>query len=155
MIEEQIDIIEYMRRNKLASAICCTTNTTLNQNKELIMGKGIAKVFKEFYPSLPSIWGKMLLDVTIRIPNYSGILCLRYSEPPALVSFPTKRNWRLPSDLSLIEKNLKDLVHISNILGWTKIVLPRPGCSCGGLDWETQVKPLCEKLDDRFTIVSL
>jgi len=35
-------------------------------------------------------------------------------------------------------------------------VLPRPGCSNGGLDWETEVKPVISKiLSDRVWVITI
>ena len=33
------------------------------------------------------------------------------------------------------------------------IVLPRPGCGAGELDWETQVKPLCAEYGDWLWVI--
>ena len=38
-------------------------------------------------------------------------------------------------------------------MNFSSVLLPKPGCANGGLNWE-QVKPLLEQyLDDRFTII--
>lgn len=41
-------------------------------------------------------------------------------------------------------------------MGWQFVYLPRPGCKNGGLDYNSQVKPILEKhlTDDRFRIIS-
>ncbi len=72
-----------------------------------------------------------------------------------IFSLPTKNEYWLPSPIVLIERSLKELVSlVDHTYKAQNIVLPRPGCGLGGLDWETAVKPLCEKyLDDRFTVV--
>jgi hypothetical protein len=37
---------------------------------------------------------------------------------------------------------------------WQHIVMPRPGCGNGGLDW-ADVEPVLSKLlDDRFTVIT-
>jgi hypothetical protein len=58
--------------------------------------------------------------------------------------------------MEIIEFSAKALLWQTRILNWRKVLLPRPGCSNGGLDWETQVKPVLEKIlnDDRFVIIS-
>lgn len=78
-----------------------------------------------------------------------------YYQRKALVAFPTKHNWwDKKSDIELIEQSCKELVTISKIHDWRRIVLPRVGCGCGGLDWDTVVRPVCEKiLDSRFMLV--
>lgn len=47
----------------------------------------------------------------------------------------------------------KQLIDICEGRGITSCYLTRPGCALGGLDWESQVRPLLEPiLDDRFII---
>ena len=72
-----------------------------------------------------------------------------------VISFPTKHHWRAKSDLKLIENSAEKLLNFAKIgLVWKHIWLPVVGCGLGGLDWDTQVKPLLSSiLDDRFTVV--
>ena len=143
-------------------AICCTTNNVVTDTG-LVMGAGIAKVFKEVFPHLPITWGARVLVnakrygdkcnglICSRVPNYSGTA--KMCDILYLIALPTKNHWKDPSSLPLIEQSLKSLVKLTNYMGWSDVWLPRPGCLNGGLSWEKQVKPLCEKhLDNRFTV---
>ena len=152
MIEIKCDLFEYIKTNEV-DAICCTTNMVVKQNGELVMGAGIAKEFANRYPTLPKIFGDWIKQESSRT---SARTYLVTEFQPQCIYFPTKIHWKNPSKLWLIEKSLKELVMITDYNKFNIVVLPRPGCSNGGLDWESQVKPLCEQyLDDRFIVISL
>jgi len=54
----------------------------------------------------------------------------------------------------LIRQSARQLVEMADKFGWGSVVLPRPGCGNGGLDWD-DVRPILEAiLDDRFTVVT-
>src|SRR5690606_35868032 len=61
-----------------------------------------------------------------------------------IVNFPTKRDWRRPSEYSYIEEGLKDLVRIIQEQNIKSIALPPLGSGNGGLDW-LKVKVLLER----------
>jgi hypothetical protein len=64
--------------------------------------------------------------------------------------------WKARSPLWLVERSAK---FIAELVGESpsfieQIFLPHVGCDNGGLDWETQVKPVLDKyMDDRYTVV--
>jgi len=72
-----------------------------------------------------------------------------------IVSFPVENSpFEVPS-LGLIERSARELVELVDYKGWPEVVLPRPGCGGGGLDWQS-VRPLLEPLlDERFVVISL
>jgi hypothetical protein len=72
-------------QNGSYDAVCCTTNKIVKSNGELVMGAGIAKLFKERYPSLPKEWGER-----IRSGNHMHGMMLTKQECLYLVAFPTK-----------------------------------------------------------------
>lgn len=161
MIEVTGDLFEYIKDNPV-DAICCTTNMVVKANGELVMGAGIAKVFAKKYPTLAKDFGKTVLQMRAKgyVPNvflaHEPTLKPTREYSPRIVYFATKDDWRKPSTLEIIEESLKQLTKLSRLNTWDKVVLPKPGCSNGGLDWKEQVRPLCEKyLDDRFIVISL
>lgn len=67
----------------------------------------------------------------------------------------TVEGWKAYSQLPLIERSAKfirDFIDESPLI--ERVLSVRPGCSNGGLDWESQVRPVLEPyFDDRFIIM--
>ena len=128
------------------SAVCILTNETIYNNKN-VMGGGIAKEAALRNPNLKFKCAECIVNdkFSLGIDKVSGAEMLRFS---------TKDNVWEDSKLNIIEMSLIKLRHYCNLNPNKTIYLPRPGCGLGGLDWETQVKPLCEKylnnLDNLF-----
>lgn len=124
-----------------------TTNGQVDSKGAAVMGGGCALEAAQRYPTLPLRLGQ-------RLQIWGNHCHVFYIGRDVIVSVPTKDDWRDPSDLNLILRSLGELQSLANERGWKKILLPRPGVGLGRLDWETQVKPICRLLDDRFCIVS-
>lgn len=64
--------------------------------------------------------------------------------------------WMAKSDLELIQESAWELRHLVEKQGIQSVVVPRPGCSAGERDWDTEVRPrLVEPFkDDRFFIIT-
>jgi O-acetyl-ADP-ribose deacetylase (regulator of RNase III) len=125
---------------------CVTTNCTLNSRGHLVMGAGIALAAKKLYPDMPKLLGKW-----VREYGSEPLLC----PPERIISFPTKHHWRENSDFNLIAKSASKIALLADQFKIDQIVLTRPGCGCGGLQWE-DVKPLIAPfLDDRFTVLNV
>lgn len=135
-------------------AVCCTTNNVVKKNGELVMGAGVAKEFAHKYPWLPKNWGGRVLKHTARYPgDHPTIFITLMQKKPHLVYFGTKYDWNDYSDIELIANAAQGLSMLSEVLDWTSVLLPRPGCDNGGLEWkevEARIKPW---LDNRFTII--
>ncbi len=71
-----------------------------------VMGKGIAKSFRERYPSMYSEYRKLCDNGAHAIGN----LHLWKGGDHWVLNFPTKTTWRLPSKLDYIEKGLETFV---------------------------------------------
>jgi len=125
---------------------CITTNGMLTKQGLAIMGKGIALEARLRHPDLPYILGQLIKEKG----NHVYFLKIGY------FSFPTKNDWKNNSSLELIERSCIELIDLVNDPWYqiTEVVLPKPGCGNGGLDWKV-VKPILEKyLDDRFSVIS-
>lgn len=132
-----------------ADAIVITTNGSLKRNGDAVMGKGCALDAAEIDPLLPARLGMMIAVEGNRLHVFHG-----WKETTALVAFPVKHQWYNRADLSLIVDSTVSLLDEANRWDWEDVVLPRPGCGAGRLDWEKNVKPLIEiVLDNRFTVV--
>lgn len=122
-----------------------STNGSVKQSNDLIMGRGCAFEAKERNPGISAVIGEA-------IKRYGNQVM--WFEDFKLGILPSKDKWYLKSNLSLIEQTLQQLVNLVQDNRWPKVVIPKLGCGNGGLDWESQVKPLMEKyLDDRFIVV--
>lgn len=150
MIEITGDFWSHLDQNRdIYDAICCTTNTVVKLNGELVMGAGIAKDFANEYSWLPKHWGERVKKQTMPL-----VLVTLMKKRPHLVSIPTKIDWKQPSPLDLIWESITELSLLTEQLGWKKILLPRPGCKNGGLSWKEQVRPILLQLDDRFVVIN-
>lgn len=133
-----------------ADAICLTTNGFVKNCGRAVMGAGVALQAKQRWPEIDLKLGSHIKDKG----NMVGVVYW-YREPKFtyIVSFPVKNNWFENADLKLIEKSCKELVALADMCQWKKIIVPKPGCANGKLQWK-EVKPLCEKyFDDRFIII--
>lgn len=132
-----------------ADAVCVTTNGIINGRGELVMGRGTAREAALRYPALP----RLMANWVSNRGNCVGMFAMR-SGDPAVVSYPTKWDWRLPSDLALIKASAIQLEQLADSMQWQTVVLPRPGCGAGGLDWR-DVKTLIDgTLDSRFIVAN-
>jgi len=106
-----------------------------------VMGKGIAKRFKEIYPEMFTqyqvLCDKKQLDI--------AKLWLYKTPNKWILNFPTKVHWRNPSKPEYIEAGLNKFAVTYATHAITSIAFPRLGCGNGELDWETVVRPLMTK----------
>jgi len=146
MKEYKLDIMEALKRSDV-DAVCIPTNLTVKNNGSAVMGAGIAKLLRDKFASRQ-------LDIRLGQNLQNGIkgvhiICdvITVDSPDAyitkwLLAFPTKNHWKDPSPIELIIQSAQQLVQFTNKEGWSRVVLTRPGCGLGGLDWETEVKPV-------------
>ena len=150
MIESVGDLWDFHNKGEW---IVITTNGTIKRNGEAVMGRGCALECKQRFPDIPRHLGELLQEfgnIPFDLIHYH------------IITLPVKHNWWEKADLALIESGLKELYHHINDLECTPhgnnkltIYMPRPGCGNGKLDWNSQIKPLCEKyLDDRFVVLT-
>lgn len=102
-----------------------------------VMGKGLALQFKQKYPGMMPGYIEACMTHRLRPgtllwqPHCGGYIC----------QFPTKDDWRNPSQLEWVEWGLQTFIASASKRGITRAIFPPLGCGNGGLHWE-QVKPL-------------
>lgn len=137
----------------LSEAVCITTNGIVKKDGRAVMGAGIAKQANMSFNGLALNLGNLLTRYGNQVYDMGFYRDSISGKQIRIITFPTKHNWRDKSDLELIETSARQLVNICNEAGITTCYLTRPGCSNGGLNWESQVRPLLESiLDNRFVI---
>lgn len=110
-----------------------------------VMGKGLALEFKNRYPAMFDKY-KSFCDKGVFKP---GVLWIYKAEDGKWVlNFPTKVDWKNPSELSYIEDGLKKFVEIWKEKGITSVAFPLLGCNNGGLDPDVVI-PLMKKYLDQ------
>jgi len=135
-------MIKYITGNILDSNAEALVNTV---NTIGVMGKGIALQFKKAYPNNYKAYekacknkevlvGKMFVTQDSNITTGERII----------INFPTKTNWRKPSEYKYIEDGLENLFKVINDKKIKSIAIPPLGAGNGGLNWE-KVKKIIEK----------
>jgi hypothetical protein len=124
--------------------LCITTNGYVKRNGECVMGAGIAKTARDNIPGIALRLGTLI--------SKHGNRCFRLT--PKLATFVVKHNWYEDADLDLIRKSCKEITEMADKFGWSKVLIPRPGCGNGKLSYKVVEPILQELLDDRFHIVT-
>jgi hypothetical protein len=120
-----------------------TTNGAVRRDGCAVMGRGCAKQATQKYPALQGLLGSQLKLRGNHVTEFSLW---------NLLTFPVKHSWEQDADLVLIARSAREL------RGWLEdhdqplVVLPRPGCGNGRLDWEV-VKPLLLSLPDNVAVI--
>jgi hypothetical protein len=160
----------------VAEHICITTNPIVNSKALAVMGRGCALEAATRWPYVREMLAQHI-GLHGNTPHALGVVggengvVWRYPSTPlentlqtqffdggsVLWSFPVKHHWQQPADLVLImhsAKRLKaiiDLYHPEAKL----VVIPRPGCGNGRLEWPQVAEKLAPILDDdRFLVVT-
>lgn len=128
--------------------LCITTNGNIARGTHAVMGAGIAKEATRLCNGIDITLAKALKARGNVISN------IGMKGNTKILSFPVKHNWYDNADIDLIVKSCNQLMN--DVIGErdVKVLLPRPGCGNGNLDWHTEVKSVIgEILDDRVYIV--
>jgi hypothetical protein len=141
---------------------CITTNGTVRRDGHAVMGRGCARQARDDFPELAETLGRLLTRNGNHVQRLMAEMPLP-GRPPGLirtgfwelVSFPVKHHWRDRADLDLIERSCGELMDLADANPeWGVILLPRPGCGNGQLEW-SEVRPrIAPLLDDRVVVIA-
>ncbi len=126
-----------------------TTNPVIDRHGAALMGCGCAREAAKRITGLEYHFARLL--------RRHGNRVMRLTKPAkgaALASFPVKHHWHEQADPELIVCSAHQLVALADKFGYSRIVLPRPGCGAGALRWEDVRPLLADVLDDRFSVVT-
>lgn len=123
--------------------LALTTNGSLSRDHRAILGRGCARQAGEHFPDLKQRLGALLHNHGNHVHELGD----------GLVSFPVEESaWSLP-DPRLIRRSAQELRALVDRAEYKLIVVPRPGCGYGGLNWQ-EVQPLLADLfDERFLVI--
>ncbi|MBC6401771.1 MAG: macro domain-containing protein [Ekhidna sp.] len=126
-----------------AEALINTVNTVG------VMGKGIALQFKRAYPNNYKAYHQACKDKEVEI----GKLFVTKDENVSsgekiIINFPTKKDWRKPSEYQYIEKGLEDLLNVIHTHNIKSIAIPPLGAGNGGLEWEKVKRTIARHLEN-------
>lgn len=126
-------MIQYKTGNLFDSETQALVNTV---NTVGVMGKGIALQFKNAFPNNFKLYSKACKNNEVKI----GKLFVTEEESllegkKIIINFPTKTDWKKPSEYSYIEAGLKDLVKVIKEKKLKSIAIPPLGVGNGGLNW--------------------
>lgn len=129
-------MIRYVRGNLFDSGAQTLVNPV---NCRGVMGKGLAKVFKDRWPEMFRQYQEACKKAELRI----GFPLLFKAEDRQILSVPTKDDWKKPSTLEMVEAGLRGIRERYRDWAITSIAMPALGCGLGGLEW-SKVRPLIE-----------
>ena len=139
-------MIKYITGNILESKADALINTV---NTVGVMGKGIALQFKKAYHNNYKAYVQACKKNEIGIGK---LLIVKDSNLDSgekyIINFPTKKDWRKPSEYEFIEAGLEDLIRIIKDYNIKSIAIPPLGAGNGGLEWEKVKKMIENKLSN-------
>ncbi len=126
------------------AVVAITTNGAVNKVGKAIMQRGCARQARERYPELLKTLGTLLRH------HGNHVFDLGHH----IVSFPVEADPYQVPEMRLIDQSCRELVDLADYKGWQKIVVPRPGCGGGGLEWSDVRTILARHFDERFHIIT-
>lgn len=134
-------MIRFTKGNLLEADVEAVVNTV---NCVGVMGKGIALMFKERFPSNFKAYAAACKRDEVQVGRMFVTESDELSGPRWIVNFPTKTHWRGKSKMEWIEAGLEDLRRVIADKGIRSIAIPPLGSGQGGLDW-SEVRPKIEE----------
>lgn len=134
-------MIKYITGNLFESKTEAIVNTV---NTVGVMGKGIALQFKKYFPHNFKIYAQACKEKKFNIGDLLVTEEHSLNGKRTIINFPTKTDWRKPSEYEYIELGLKKLTELIQEQNIKTIAIPPLGAGNGGLDWN-KVKSIIEK----------
>jgi len=138
-------MIHYLTGDLFESRAEALVNTV---NLMGVMGKGVALQFKNNFPQNFKLYKSACKNNEIAIGKLFVTRENTVFGEKIIINFPTKTDWRKPSEYSYVEEGLDDLLSVINEYKIKSIALPPLGAGNGGLNWGNVKKIIEQKLSD-------
>lgn len=138
-------MIKYVKGNILESEAQALVNTV---NTVGVMGKGIALQFKRAFPENFKIYSKACKKGELTIGKLLVTKVNSTLGEKIIINFPTKKDWRKPSEYKYIELGLEELIKVIKTYKIKSIAIPPLGSGNGGLIWEKVKTLIVRKLEN-------
>lgn len=117
--------------NLLDSECECLVNPT---NSVGVMGAGLAKQFRARYPDVCYDFNSLSSNKLAEPCLYLSKDVLTNNEHYVMM-FPTKIDWRKPSEYHYIERNMPKAIQLLRDKDIKSVAFPKLGCGFGTLNW--------------------
>jgi ribA/ribD-fused uncharacterized protein len=124
-----------------AEVIVNTVNARLSPSGRGVMGAGVAKAFKERFPSIMGDYEQAIRSGELR---EGTAMLFDLPDGRKWAALATKADWRDPSQMEWVESSTKQLAELMKAQGLKSVALPPPGCGNGKLEW-SEVEPVVLK----------
>lgn len=113
-----------------------------------VMGKGIAKQFRDRYPGNHLAYRSACKAGEVEVGQMLVIEDIDQRGSRTIVNFPTKKHWRQPSKYEYVTEGLTALKRAIRDRDIKSIAIPPLGCGQGGLEWPRVRRMIEEELGD-------
>ena len=146
-------MITYVQGNLLDAPVEALVNTV---NTVGVMGKGIALMFKERFPTNTRLYVSACKHNQINVGKMFVTETGELNGPRWIINFPTKQHWRGKSQMSWIEQGLIDLCQVIKQNQIHSIAIPPLGAGNGGLNWaqvKIKIESILSNLEDTDILI--
>jgi hypothetical protein len=133
------------QRHAKGSIIAITTGGLVSKKGACAMPRGCARQARDRFPDLAMQLGGLISKYGNHVHELDN----------RIVSFPVENSPYEVPDPVLIERSCRELVKLADLRTWQDVVVPRPGCGGGGLQWTDIRKIVVRHFDNRFTLISM
>lgn len=147
--------------------ICITSNDYITKNGRCVMGRGIALDAKSVYPAVVGWMTNSIKNKPMQVDRLSKWL-IRFPVKPKSKICKSKDDYvghakyrvgdlipgfHCVADVRIIKRSARQLMALlDSVKGLDRVILPRPGCGAGELNWGTVLKAIAPILDDRVEV---
>ena len=140
MLELTGDLWDFHARGEF---VAITTGGLVGKNGACAMPRGCAAQARKKFAGIDVVLGRMINLHGNHVHDLGN----------RIISFPVENSPYENPDLGIIERSCRELVAIADRYECERIVVPRPGCGGGGLEWNEVRKILVRNFDDRFLVI--